>query len=102
MSNSATQERRRGAPGPGAAAERPLGNLRLRLGHRPLNSGLSLEPKADPETAERIRKQPRRPGSGERRHQGVREPAVCAEAMAAAAPAAAGEDGRRWLPGAGT
>lgn len=100
MSNSATQERRRGAPGPGAAAERPLGNLRLRFGHRPPNSGLSLEPRADPETAERIRKQPRRPGSGERRHQGVREPAVCAEAMAAAAPAAAGEDGRRRLPGA--
>nr|XP_020765247.1 rab GTPase-binding effector protein 2 [Odocoileus virginianus texanus] len=60
----------------------------------------SLEPRADPETAERIRKQPRRPGSGESRHQGVREPAVCAEAMAAAAPAAAGEDGRRRLPGA--
>lgn len=56
--------------------------------------------RADPETAERIRKQPRGPGSGERRHQGVRYPAVCAEAMAAAAPAAAGEDGRRLRPGA--
>ncbi|XP_026371466.2 rab GTPase-binding effector protein 2 [Ursus arctos] len=64
------------------------------------SSGLGLEPGADPETAERIRKQPRGPGRGERRHQGVLEPAVCAEAMAAAAPAAAGEDGRRRRPGA--
>uniref|UniRef100_A0A8D1NG14 Rab GTPase-binding effector protein 2 n=2 Tax=Sus scrofa TaxID=9823 RepID=A0A8D1NG14_PIG len=65
----------------------------------PPNSGLCLEPRTDPETAERIRKQPRGPGSCERRHQAVREPAVCAEAMAAAAPAAAGEDGRRRQPG---
>uniref|UniRef100_A0A8D1RTV8 Rab GTPase-binding effector protein 2 n=1 Tax=Sus scrofa TaxID=9823 RepID=A0A8D1RTV8_PIG len=67
--------------------------------HPPPNSGLCLEPRTDPETAERIRKQPRGPGSCERRHQAVREPAVCAEAMAAAAPAAAGEDGRRRQPG---
>lgn len=65
------------------------------------SSGLGLEPGADPETAERIRKQPRGPGRGEHRHQGVLEPAVCAEAMAAAVPAAAGEDGRRRRPGAG-
>ncbi|XP_027952727.1 LOW QUALITY PROTEIN: rab GTPase-binding effector protein 2-like [Eumetopias jubatus] len=64
------------------------------------NFGRGLEPGAGPETAERIRKQPRGPGRGERRHQGVLEPAVCAEAMAAAAPAAAGEDGRRRRPGA--
>lgn len=56
---------------------------------------------ADPETAERIRKQPSGPGSGERDHQGVRDPAVCAEAMAAAAPVAAGEDGLRRQPGTG-
>lgn len=30
----------------------------------------------------------------------MREPAVCAEAMAAAAPTAAGEDGQGWRPGA--
>ncbi|XP_036158959.1 rab GTPase-binding effector protein 2 isoform X3 [Myotis myotis] len=54
---------------------------------------------ADPETAERIRKQPRGPGSGELGHLGVWDPAVCAEAMAAAAPAAAGEDGGRRRPG---
>ncbi|XP_060028982.1 rab GTPase-binding effector protein 2 isoform X1 [Erinaceus europaeus] len=57
-----------------------------------------LESRAGPETAERIRKQPSGPGSGERRHRGVREPAVCVEAMAAAAPEAV--DGGRRRPGA--
>ncbi|KAK2488543.1 hypothetical protein MC885_000862, partial [Smutsia gigantea] len=53
-----------------------------------------------PETAERIRKQPRGPGSGERLLRRPRGPAVSAEAMAAAAQAAAGENGGRRLPGA--
>lgn len=102
--NSAAQEREREGAGPGAAVRLRLrlGNLRPRLAIPPPNSGLCLEPRTDPETAERIRKQPRGPGSCERRHQAVREPAVCAEAMAAAAPAAAGEDGRRRQPGTGT
>ncbi|XP_045704798.1 rab GTPase-binding effector protein 2 isoform X6 [Phyllostomus hastatus] len=77
--NSATQEGRRRRAGPGPAS--------LRI------SSVSASSPADPETAERIRKQPSAPGSGERGHQGVRDPAVCAEAMAAAGPAAAGEDG---------
>lgn len=99
-------ERRRPGPKRKGRGLRPLGTLRSTLGsppppRAPPESGFGLEPGVDPETAERIRKQPSGPGSGERRHQRVREPAVCAEAMAAAAaPAVAGEEGRRRQPGA--